>query len=179
MSPALLSKRLRTLERAGVIAHTMDAGQSRYTLTACGEELRGVVEALGSWGVRWIGQLGEEDLDPHLLMWDIRRTIRIAEWPRERTVVAFHFDDVASRASRWWLCVSGADAELCDYDPGFDVTATVETSLRTLTEIWRGDRGWSQALETGLVHLVAPHSVQRVVPTWLGQMDVAAVPRPV
>lgn len=178
MSPALLSKRLRTLERAGVVRHTVDAGQSRYTLTECGEELRGIVEALGVWGVRWIGRLGEDDLDPHLLMWDIRRTISISEWPRQRTVVAFHFDDVASRASRWWLCVSSGDADLCDYDPGFEAAATVETSLRTFTEVWRGDRDWSSALETGLMHITAPHAIQQAVPKWVGQMPVAAVPRP-
>ncbi|MFD4182165.1 winged helix-turn-helix transcriptional regulator [Rhodococcus sp. NPDC058514] len=179
MSPALLSKRLRTLERAGVVLRTVDDGRSSYTLTPCGEELGGVVEALGAWGVRWIGQLGDEDLDPHLLMWDMRRTVPIGRWPRGRTVVAFEFDDVAARAGRWWLYVSGDEADVCDYDPGFEVTATVATTLRTLIEIWRGDRSWEQAQTAGLVTISGPSAVTRDVPGWLGQMNLAATARPV
>ncbi|AQA25798.1 hxlR-like helix-turn-helix family protein [Rhodococcus sp. MTM3W5.2] len=178
MSPALLSKRLRTLERAGVVRRAVEDGRSSYTLTPCGEELGGVVEALGAWGVRWIGELGEEDLDPHLLMWDIRRTVPIDRWPRGRTVVAFEFDDVAARAGRWWLCVTGDEADVCDYDPGFDVTATVATGLRTLIEVWRGDRSWQQALTAGRVTISGPSSVAREVPGWLGQMNLAATARP-
>ena len=77
MSPALLSKRLKSLTRAGVVEREEIDGRTTYSLTECGKELAEVVDALGAWGVRWIGELGEEDLDPHLLMWDMRRTIPI------------------------------------------------------------------------------------------------------
>ena len=50
------------------------AGRTSYVLTPCGRELEGVVQALMAWGTRWVGELGEQDLDPHLLMWDIQRT---------------------------------------------------------------------------------------------------------
>ena len=178
MSPALLSKRLRSLERAGVIRRTVEGGRSAYELTPSGEELRPVVEALGAWGVRWVGELGQQDLDPHLLMWDVRRTVPVGTWPRRRTVLAFEFHDVAARVGRWWLCVSGEEADICDYDPGFEVDATISTSLRTMTEIWRGDRPWAQALKAGLVTVDGPHAVRRDVPAWLGQSTLAAVPRP-
>ncbi|CAN5122273.1 helix-turn-helix domain-containing protein [soil metagenome] len=178
MSPALLSKRLRTLERAGVVRRTVEDGRSRYTLTPCGLELRTAVEALGTWGMRWIGELGEEDLDPHLLMWDMHRTVPIDLWPRGRTVIAFEFDDVAPRIGRWWLHVSGDEADVCDYDPGFEVTVTVSTSLRTLIEIWRGDRSWAQAMKNELVAISGPGPMVRKVPQWLGQGVRAAVPRP-
>jgi len=178
MSPALLSKRLRSLERAGVIRRTTEGGRSTYTVTPCGEELRPVVEALGAWGVRWIGELGEEDLDPHLLMWDVRRTVPIQAWPRGRTVLAFRFTDVPAKVGHWWLCVAGDEVDLCDYDPGYEVAGTVEASLRTMTEIWRGDRPWTHALRTGLVTVAGPRSLDRQVPLWLGQSTLAAVPRP-
>ena len=178
MSPALLSKRLRTLERAGIIRRTMTDGRSAYEMTPCGQELRPVVDALGAWGVRWIGDLGEHDLDPHLLMWDVRRTVPVDAWPRDRTVLAFEFDDVSPKVGRWWLCVSGSDVDICDYDPGFEVAATVTTSLRTMTEIWRGDREWANALRSGLVSVDGPSQVSRDVPAWLGQSLLAAVPRP-
>ncbi|MFD4470039.1 winged helix-turn-helix transcriptional regulator [Rhodococcus sp. NPDC058505] len=177
MSPALLSKRLRTLERAGVVRRTVDAGRSRYTLTACGEELGAVVEALGTWGVRWIGAIADDDLDPRLLMWDMRRTVPVGAWPAGRTVVAFEFD-AAVPDRHWWLCVAEGEADVCDQDPGFVVSATVRTRLRTLVEIWRGDRSWEQAVAAEAVTISGPTAITRNVPAWLGQMTLAAVARP-
>ncbi|MGV9800763.1 winged helix-turn-helix transcriptional regulator [Mycobacterium sp. NPDC003449] len=178
MSPALLSRRLKSLARAGVVERSEIDGRTTYSLTECGRELAGVVDALGAWGVRWIGDLGEADLDPHLLMWDIRRTIAIDDWPRTRTTVAFVLDGVAAKASRWWLVVADGQADVCDVDPGYEVTGTVETSLRALTRIWRGDLGWSHAVLDGSVALSGPGEVRKAIPKWLGQSPAAAVPRP-
>ena len=50
MSPALLSKRLRTLTRAGVVVRRQDGGRVVYELTEAGQELRPMVEGLGAWG---------------------------------------------------------------------------------------------------------------------------------
>ncbi|MED5811973.1 helix-turn-helix domain-containing protein [Mycolicibacterium sp. 050232] len=178
MSPALLSKRLKSLARAGVIERSEIDGRTSYSLTPCGQELAGVVDALGSWGVRWIGELGEQDLDPHLLMWDMRRTIPIAEWPRSHTTLAFILDDVEPKASRWWLTVSEGQADVCDFDPGYEVAGTVQTGLRTLVEIWRGDAGWARAVLDGSVALSGSADVRRAIPKWLGQSTAAAIPRP-
>jgi hypothetical protein len=136
------------------------------------------VFALNAWGVRWIGQLGDEDLDPHLLMWDIRRTMPVDTWPRARTVLEFRLSGVASKASHWWMVVSEGQADVCDFDPGYDVTATIDTSLRTLTEIWRGDASWSRSMLDGTVTVSGSSDVRRAVPMWVGQGLAAAVPRP-
>jgi DNA-binding HxlR family transcriptional regulator len=178
MSPALLSKRLKALTRAGVVERSEIDGRTTYSLTQCGQELSEVVDALGRWGIRWIGELGEADLDPHLLMWDIRRTVPIDEWPRSRTTVAFHLTGVAARASRWWLVMADGRADVCDFDPGYEVAGTVEASLLTLTRIWRGDVDWSHALLDGSVAVSGPSDVRRAIPSWIGQGAKAAVPRP-
>ena len=68
MSPSLLSKRLQQLARAGIVERQAEGSDIRYVLTPAGQELRPVVEALGIWGTRWIGELGDEDLDPKLLL---------------------------------------------------------------------------------------------------------------
>jgi len=179
MSPALLSKRLRSLERAGVIRRDEVDGRASYHLTDCGMELKPVVEGLGAWGIRWIGELGEDDLDPHLLLWDIRRTVPLDRWPRSRTVVAFEFTDQPAGTATWWLCVNGDDADVCDYDPGFDVTATVVTTLSTMVRLWRVDRTWEDALRSGDATIDAPSDVRREVPSWLGQMSLGAIPHPI
>src|SRR6187399_2296124 len=79
MSPALLSKRLKDLETAGVITRSQmprDPEVYRYALTTSGRDLAQVVEAVGAWGQRWVTtQSSLEKLDVNLLMWDIRRGI--------------------------------------------------------------------------------------------------------
>jgi DNA-binding HxlR family transcriptional regulator len=67
MSPTLLSKRLKELEEAGVIAAvpTRHPGVVDYKLTKAGEDLRPVVMALGIWGQRWIeSSVSLKNLDP-------------------------------------------------------------------------------------------------------------------
>lgn len=179
MSPALLSKRLRSLERAGLVAREVVGGQPSYTLTESGEDLREIVMALGVWGTRWIGGLGEQDLDPHLLMWDMKRTVPVEEWPRTRTVVGFRFDDVPARVAAWWIVTTAGQVDVCDFDPGFEKTATVRTSLRALTRIWRGDRSWAQSIADGSVELDGPSDVRRALPRWVGQGSFSTVPREV
>lgn len=177
MSPALLSKRLHSLERHGLLRRVVQGGRTSYLLTESGRELAPIVDALGAWGLRWIGELGEEDLDPHLLMWDIRRTVPIDRWPRSRTVLQFELQGAGDGGSRWWLVVSGGDVDLCDYDPGYEVNAVVAGSLRALVRLWRGDVSWPQALRSGAIAVRGPSSVQRLVPEWLGQSRLSAVPR--
>jgi DNA-binding HxlR family transcriptional regulator len=179
MSPALLSKRLRSLVRAGVVQRHDADNRVVYELTDCGRELAGVVEALGSWGIRWIGELGEDDLDPHLLLWDMRRNLDVAGMPRSRTVISFVFDDVPPPVARWWLVVAGDEVQVCDYDPGFEVTVTISTSLRMMIRIWRGDVDWPRALGSRAVLLGGDAEARRGVQSWLRLSTFAGVPRPV
>ncbi|MFI9580618.1 winged helix-turn-helix transcriptional regulator [Streptomyces sp. NPDC052236] len=180
MSPTLLSKRLHQLTRAGVVEKRTDGKDVRYALTAAGQELRPVVEALGVWGTRWIGQIGDEDLDPKLLLWDIHRNIDRAAVPDGRTVVRFSFPDVPADVAReWWLMITPDGADVCDADPGFAVTVTVTANLRRLIEIWRGDVAWSDALRIGTLRVDGPEAARRAVPWWFTLSPFASVPRPV
>ena len=62
----MLTRRLRTLEREGVV--TRSAG--RYRLTASGAELAQVCTALGTWGARW-RESRPEHHDPYLALWSL------------------------------------------------------------------------------------------------------------
>jgi hypothetical protein len=62
---------------------------------------------------------------------------------------------------------------VCDYDPGYDVTATVATSLRTLTRVWRGEVSWPQAVRSTQLTVRGPAPVRRLVPDWIGQSLLA------
>jgi len=174
ISPSLLSKRLAQLVRAGIV----EKDETSYRLTAAGRELRPVVEAIGTWGIRWIGEIGDADLDPKLLLWDIHRNVRHESVPSGRTVVEFAFPDCAASIRHWWLVIEPDDVDVCDADPGYPVAVSVNGSLRDLTRVWRGDFSWSQALRAGAVTLTGDRALCRQVPDWFALSDFAGVPRP-
>ncbi|MEU8230613.1 helix-turn-helix domain-containing protein [Actinoplanes sp. NPDC048967] len=179
MSPTLLSKRLHQLVAAGVVERRPTDGEVQYTLTVAGQELRPIVEAVGAWGVRWVGELGDADLDPKLLLWDMHRNIDHAVVPSGRTVVALTFPDVpAPHLRSWWLVIADGEADVCDEDPGHEITVSLTADLRTLVEVWRGDRTWTEALRTRRVRVHGPEAVRRALPGWFTLSLFAAVPRP-
>jgi DNA-binding HxlR family transcriptional regulator len=178
MSPALLSKRLQTLVRAGVVERWEDGNRITYRLSESGKELEPIVESLGRWGIRWISELGDEDLDPHLLLWDIRRGVDTEAVPDGRTVIGFVFPEMPSSCRRWWLVITGEGVDACDFDPGHPVRVTVETSLRTMTRIWRGDLPWAAALRSGDLVLSGEPQACRALPRWFKLSSLAPTPRP-
>ena len=125
MSPTLLSKRLQQLVRAGLVTRTEDGSDVAYVLTPAGRELKPVVEAIGAWGMRWIGDLGEADLDPQLLLWDLHRNVDRDQLPPGRTVIAFRFPDLPAKRRSWWLVMTPEAIDVCDFDPGYEVAGGV------------------------------------------------------
>lgn len=178
MSPTLLSRRLQQLERAGVIERSADGGDVRYRLTEAGEELRPVVEAVGAWGTRWIGELGDVDLDPKLLVWDMHRSVDVAAIPDGRTVVQLQFPDAPRGQRDWWLVITAEETDVCDVDPGFDVNVSISSSLRTLTSVWRGDLEWGAAVKAGSLQVDGPAPLRRALPEWFTLSVFAGVKRP-
>jgi DNA-binding HxlR family transcriptional regulator len=124
MSPTLLSKRLKELEEAGVIVAvpTRQPGVFDYKLTEAGEDLRPVVMALGIWGQRWIeSSLSLKNLDPSLLMWDMRRWLDPSPLPSKRTTIHFMYPELPSNKRSWWLVIDGGKVDLCSSNPGFEI----------------------------------------------------------
>ncbi|MDI1460675.1 helix-turn-helix domain-containing protein [Catellatospora sp. KI3] len=177
MSPTLLSKRLQQLVAAGVVQRRPVGSEVHYLLTAAGRELEPIVLALGAWGVRWIGRIGDQDLDPKLLLWDMHRSVDRAKVPTGRTVVEFGFDGVAPQLRRWWLVITPEDVDVCDADPGHPVDVLVGCRLRTLVDVWMGNLGWSDALRSGSIEVAGPRALCQDLPTWFSS-TFASVPRP-
>jgi DNA-binding HxlR family transcriptional regulator len=141
MSPALLSKRLKELEQAGVVERKplkTEKGVFEYHLTGAGKDLRPVIEAIGMWGQKWIkSSLSLKNLDASLLMWDMRRNLDPLPLPLTRTVVQFLYSDLPATKSDWWLAIEpDGEIDLCLSDPGFEINLYVKTDLRTMTAIW-------------------------------------------
>jgi DNA-binding HxlR family transcriptional regulator len=173
MSPTLLSQRLKELEAAGVIKRHSAASEKsnfEYQLTPAGKDLRGVVEAMGFWGQRWIettSSLKKQNLDVSLLMWDMRRNLKPAPLPKKRTVINFLYPELPASKRSWWLVVEAdGDVDLCWVDPGFEVDLYVSTDLRTMTAIWMGLT--TVAREKEKVLLTGDRAIASTMREWLG-----------
>jgi DNA-binding HxlR family transcriptional regulator len=178
MSPALLSKRLKELEEAGVIEHVPSAepGVFEYRLTEAGRDLRAVVEAVGIWGQRWVqSEPSLRNLDPSLLMWDMRRNLDPTPMPGRRCVIQFLYPELPVAKRHWWLIVCpGEKVDLCSVDPGLDVDLYVVTDLRTMTAIWMGLANLSDEVRAGRVQVTGDAGLARSMTTWLGLSPFAS-----
>src|SRR5262245_31403428 len=159
MSPTLLSKRLRELVEVGVITVQRGKGGAvEYRLTEAGEDLRGVVMSMGTWGQRWVeSSLSLKNLDPGLLMWDMRRNLDPTPLPPRRCIVKFSYPELKDARKAWWLLIDGNTIDLCQVDPGYEVDLYVRCPLRSMTAVWMGlstlkaeiDAGISNSRATG------------------------------
>jgi DNA-binding HxlR family transcriptional regulator len=182
ISPALLSKRLRQLTAAGVAVREAKGRDITYELTPAGWELYPIIEAMGVWGQRWArSRYGPDELDPSLLMWDMRRMLGPAGLAEVATVIEFRIRSGPPRKSRYWLVVEESGIDLCLIDPQRGVDLCVDADLRALTEVWMGDRTMGAAVSDGSIDLVGSPALVRRFPEWLGRHPVlgavtAAVP---
>jgi DNA-binding HxlR family transcriptional regulator len=171
MSPTLLSKRLKELEQAGVIETkaTGQAGIVEYHLTQAGQELRPIVMSLGIWGQRWVEtQLSLKNLDPSLLMWDMRRSLDLSPMPPRRCTVQFHYPELPAARQNFWLVIDNRVVDMCLVDPGYEVDLFVECSLRTMTAIWMGLTNVQAELDAGRFELSGDKMLARSMQQWLG-----------
>jgi len=183
MSRALLARRLRELEDAGVIEKTPIAGKRGYAykLTPSGREFQPVLEALGHWGQRWTVRVQRDNLDAGFLMWNVRRRIARDRLPDRRTVACFRFTGIpqGNRGPRvFWLVLERSGVELCIEDPGFETDLEIEANLAALAGVWLGDLSFDDALRTKGVRLFGPRRLTVAFPQWLMLSHYAHVPRP-
>ena len=172
MSPALLSKRLKDLETAGVVkrvAVKSEPGIYEYHLTRSGQGLKAVIEAVGVWGHRWIEtSLSLKNLDVSFLMWDMRRNIDPTPIPKRRCVIQFIYPELPPTLRNWWLVVEpNKDVDLCSVDPGFNVDLYVTSDLRAMTAIWMGLMPLREAISDGKVTLTGDRQLGEDIKTWL------------
>jgi len=180
MSPTLLSRRLKELEAAHVIERRelkSEKGVFEYHMTESGKDLRPVVEAMGFWGQKWVeASLSLKNLDPSLLMWDMRRNLNPIPLPDGRTVIQFLYRELPQSKRSWWLVIeSRGEVDLCWSDPGFDVDLYVSTDLRTMTAIWMGVTTVER--ERAKVTLTGNREIASKMQTWLGLSPFAVEPK--
>jgi DNA-binding HxlR family transcriptional regulator len=168
ISRSLLASRLRDLEDAGVVERLPGPlpKVAEYHLTQAGRELKTVIEALGSWGVRWaFGDPEPEELDGGLLVWKIHQRIHRELLPDRRTVVEFDFS--GPHARRVWLVLEPREVSVCVTPPGFDSDLILRTDLSLFYRIWLCQVDYEEAVRCREVVVDGPPALVKQLPRWL------------
>ena len=155
ISRTLLSRRLELLEVYGVVERVPGP---RYRLTAAGRDLQDVVDALGTWGGRWL-EAAPEHFDAHVVLWSLCRLADPSDLPARRLVIRFDLSDGPKR--RIWVVLCPPDSEVCVKPPGYDEDLVVETDSEWLAKWHMGRISLGQAMHDGLIAVRGPtHLVQ-------------------
>ncbi len=169
ISPALLTKRLRTLEEQGMVIRRRIPGQRGYEYfpTEACEALLPVLVSLGEWSLVWARYtVLDTDLNVELLMLYLERSVDPAKLTGSSTVIKFRFPDLKEQAD-WWLIVENGSAEVCISDPGKDVDVYFNCSVRVLSEVWMGERTYRDAIQSGDLSVQGDRALTRNVTSWL------------
>jgi DNA-binding HxlR family transcriptional regulator len=170
ISPSLLTKRLRDLEKAGIIVKKSQQGRRgyQYYLTPAGRQLSPIIEHLAVWGMRWArGQLTDKELDVEFLMWEIQRRLDTEALPDGETVLCFIFEEL-SQFKSWWVVVGDNYVDLCTENPGKDVDLYISSTVRTMVEIWEGTLELKLALRKRLIKTNGVQILAKTLPDWFG-----------
>jgi len=167
LSRALLARRLRELERAGVLEiRAKPSGRgSVYEPTPAGWDLAGVLESIGGWAERWTEMTGDH-ADPDVVLWSWMQTfLRRDLLPDRRVVVRFEFTRQGRRV-RLWLLAEDREVELCRFDPGFgdDLVVAIDDPL-AFARWHMGRTGWEAALRAGEITVTGPRALRQALPT--------------
>ncbi len=173
VSSALLSRRLKEMEALGLIERVEDKAKGTvvYFRTEKAVNLEPAMNALAEWAQCNIeAEAALAGADASTIMWAVRRMIVLAELPRRRAVIRFHFrDDPPPKYPHYWFMVEpGADMpELCSLDPGRDVDLYVETGTVSLGAILEGRSSIEREQERGRLFLSGDAGLARSMHRWL------------
>ena len=161
LSRSLLTKRLRQLERAGVVERL----DGEYLLTDAGRDLEAIVFGLGAWGSTWVfGEPRDTELDAELLVWWMHTRLDTSELPDRRNVLHIRFTD---DLRQFWVVIEACNTSVCLSDPGYDIDVTVTSDVSSLYQVWLGRVPLRQALREGRVAFDGKSALTRRMPAVL------------
>lgn len=168
LSRSLLTKRLRELERAGVITITSKEHGNGYLYrpTEAGMALEPVLNALGVWGEMWM-EVRPVHAEPGIVLWSWCQVYLDRErLPGERVVVRFDFE-YRGRPDSAWLLIERGEAELCATDPGHGDDVVVKILDAMAFARWHlGQIEWADAVGSGAITVTGRTDVRKALPTW-------------
>jgi DNA-binding HxlR family transcriptional regulator len=177
-SPTLLSRRLKELEREGVVERRRsESGRGwTYHLTAAGREFRPLIEALGVWGQRWSRRrLHTHEVNLTLLIWALELHTDAAAFGKRTCVVKLTFIDQPEAVQNWWFLNEAGRLTVCFEDPGFEIALYLETTVPDMIYVYRGDLPLALALEQRRLKVHGMAWARRALPRWIARNPLIQV----
>jgi hypothetical protein len=100
-------------------------------------------------------------------MRELQRRLQTEHLPDGETVICLMFDELTKHKT-WWLLVDGDVVDLCTEDPGKDVDLYINSSVRTIVQVWEGDLDMRTALHNGSIKAHGLRPLIRTMPNWFG-----------
>jgi DNA-binding HxlR family transcriptional regulator len=168
MSQTLLSKRLKELERVGVVERRgSNPRRPEWHLTESGRALAPLIQQLGEWGLCYAQDpLQDDDLDVTILTWNIRRRVDPSVFADRRVTVKFEFTDASKSKRHWWIVNDRGSVDLCPTDPGFPVDIYITTDIRTMVHIWVGKLSLAVAVNSERMEVIGPRPLRAKLAAW-------------
>ena len=167
MNRTLLSRRLQSLERRGLVERTNAApgNTSEYRLTEAGRGLEPILWALGQWAAQWaLGDPDDDQLDTAWLVWRLHQHVIDEKLPDQRTVVEFSLTGIGGGTA--WLVLDRGASTACLIDPGYDIDLVVNGKSRELHRWLLGVTSFRQLQTHGHARIIGPSRLARTFPTW-------------
>jgi hypothetical protein len=177
ISRSVLAARLRKLEELGIVTGDPSAARAvpGYCLTHAGLELRPILQTFRQWSERFVPEdpaMVERDLDI-VLKWLAGR-IDPEHLPAQQVVLDLNIGGTRVKAS---LARVGARRGAVDLHrrsrPGRGPLCLVETDLRGLDAVSRGQRSWRVAIADSSIRLFGEPTLVRALPRWFGEREPA------
>jgi DNA-binding HxlR family transcriptional regulator len=165
---SLLTSRLRELSAAELVEkRPRDNGSGMvYRLTGPGEDLAGVIHAMGIWGERWL-DITPQHADPlyFLNSW-MNVYLNRDALPDDRVVARFEFSDQPKKVRRIWAIFDKEYPEVCSDDPGYPEDLIITGESVAMAEWHLGRIEWTDAVNSGRIAVQGTPRLRRAFPTW-------------
>jgi HxlR-like helix-turn-helix len=146
--------------------------RTEYRLTSAGRELQRIIDDLGEWGARWaFGDPRPNELDPIILLWWMRRRVRLERVAKRRVVIQFDFRSRPGEG--YWLVIAPDDVSVCLKHPGYDIDVLVTADIMAFYRVWLGRATLSEALHRNQVRLDGAPADIRAFPHWFAWSPMA------
>lgn len=170
ISPSLLSKRLKELEKLGLVERIDNpaTGAVDYLRTPMAIALEPALNALSCWA--------QQNLDAETalrttaasnLMWNLRKCFDRAALPARRIVMRLHFEDEDLDYDTYWVLLNpGAPVEICSTIPDYDIDLYFETSVISLSAVSIGRSTIAREIAQGRLYLSGDPMLERRIDRW-------------
>ncbi|WP_286829835.1 MULTISPECIES: winged helix-turn-helix transcriptional regulator [Kordiimonas] len=175
ISRALLAKRMRHLESAGIVEKTGAKG-TEYKLTESGMELAPIISEMSRWGQKKIEHLYQpDDWQVHCTMYAIGALAAASFRYIQSCVISVEISGASGLVRNWWFVVRPQGVELCNIDRGLAVDLHLVLDFKTVKSVWSRELNLWAAIERDRIFYSGNRDIVNLVSHWLERLKLSGL----